>query len=107
MIRWGNFKPDGLFCYDIGNTLSGAKTIMYVPLFQPFSVLCLALICLTASLSDVQQKYALNRQHCSTRFLATPFFSSVSIQQQIVLAVTVLLFLKRTAILHLYKVVQL
>jgi hypothetical protein len=31
MIRWGNFKPDGLFCYDIGNTLSGAKTIMCVP----------------------------------------------------------------------------
>jgi hypothetical protein len=31
MIRWGNFKPDGLFCYDIGNTLSGAKTIMCAP----------------------------------------------------------------------------
>jgi hypothetical protein len=28
MIRWGNFNPDGLFCYHMGNTLSGAKTIM-------------------------------------------------------------------------------
>jgi hypothetical protein len=31
MIRWGNFKLDGLFCYHVGNTLSGTKTIMYVP----------------------------------------------------------------------------
>jgi hypothetical protein len=31
MIRWGNFKPDALFCYHVGNTLSGAKTIMCVP----------------------------------------------------------------------------
>jgi hypothetical protein len=30
MIRWGNFKPDALFCYHVGNTLSGTKTIMCV-----------------------------------------------------------------------------
>jgi hypothetical protein len=30
MIRWGNFQPDGLFCYHVGNTLSGAKAIMCV-----------------------------------------------------------------------------
>jgi hypothetical protein len=42
MIRWGNFKPDGLFCYHIGNTLSGAKTIMCDPVCTayPFLLHC-------------------------------------------------------------------
>jgi hypothetical protein len=31
MIRWRNFEPDAVFCYHVGNTLSGAKTIMCVP----------------------------------------------------------------------------
>jgi hypothetical protein len=46
MICWGNFKPDGLFCYDIGNTLSGAKMIMYVPIFKHFAVLSYTDACL-------------------------------------------------------------
>ena len=25
MIAWGNFKPDGLFTYEMGNNLSGLK----------------------------------------------------------------------------------
>jgi hypothetical protein len=58
MIRWRNFKPDGLFFYDIGNTLSGAKTIMYVPAFQHFSVLYRPRIRMSASLTDVLQEYA-------------------------------------------------
>jgi hypothetical protein len=38
MIRWGNYKPDGLFCYYTGNVLSGAKTIMCVPVPSCFLI---------------------------------------------------------------------
>ena len=32
MITWGQFKPDALFVYSIGNSLSATKMIMYDPL---------------------------------------------------------------------------